>query len=46
MKTHFLCMGPGYLLMKKNGKKIVEERKLEECNETKRDMFMCNMLAK
>ena len=41
MKNHFICMGPGYW---KNGKKIVEERKLEGCSEFEIDFFMCNML--
>lgn len=39
-------MGPRYWLMTKNEKKIMEERKLEECNEAKRDLFMCNMFAR
>lgn len=43
-KTHFLCMGPGYWLMTRNGKKIVEESKLEDCSEA--DLFMCNLLAR
>ena len=46
MKNHFLCMGLGYWMMKNNGKKIVEERKLEECSEAERDLFMCNSLTK
>lgn len=45
MKKHLLCMGPGYWLIK-NGKTIMEEKKLEECTEVERDLFMCNMLSR
>ena len=46
MKTHLLCMGPGYWLLTKAMKAIVEESKLEECSECERDLFMCNMRAR
>ena len=46
MKTHLLCMHLGFWLMTKNGKKIVEESKLEECSEVERNIFMRNMLAR
>lgn len=39
-------MGLGYWLMTKNAKKIVEERKIEECSEVERGLFMCNILAR
>lgn len=31
MKTHLLCMGPGYWLITKNGKVLVDEDELEGC---------------
>ena len=37
MKTHLLCMSLGYWMIKKNGKTIMEEIKLEECLEAERD---------
>ena len=46
MKTRLLCMGLGYLILTKIEKTIVEEGKLEECSEPKRDLFMCNMRAR
>lgn len=46
MKNHLLCMGTRYWLMTKNRKKIEEERKLEECSEVERDLFIYNMLAR
>lgn len=46
MKTHFLYMGSKYWLMTKNGKTMVEERKLEEYNEVERYLFIYNMLAR
>ena len=33
MKTHLLCMGLGYWILKIGKKTIVEEEKLEDCNE-------------
>ena len=36
----------GSRLMIETKKKIVEEIKLEECSEAKRDLFKCNMLAR
>ena len=33
MKAHLLCMGLGYWLLTKGEKEIVDEGKLEECNE-------------
>ena len=46
MKTNLLCMGPEYWFLMKVKKKFFDESKLEECNETERDMFMCNMRAR
>ena len=46
MKTHLLCMGPGYWILTKGKKKIIEESKLEDCSEEERDLFMCNMRAR
>ena len=46
MKTHVICMGLGYYILSRNDKKIVEERKLEECSEVERDLFMYNMWAR
>ena len=45
MKTHLLCMGLGYQLLRKSEKTIVKEKKIEECSEAERDLFMCNMRA-
>ena len=42
MKTHLLCMGPGYSLITKAAKNIVEEDNLESSTEEKREVFMCN----
>ena len=39
-------MGPIYLFLMKDKKRIVEEAKLEECSGVERDMFMCNMRAR
>ena len=36
-------MGPGYWLLTKAKKEIVEESKLEEYSEGERDLLMCNM---
>ena len=46
MKSHLLCMGPGYWLIIKNEKEVVDEDKLEEYIEPQRELFMCNMLAR
>ena len=46
MKTNSLCMGPGYQLLTKSDQAIVEEDKLEECNQVEIDLFMCNMRAR
>ena len=46
MKTHILCMGPGYWLLTKLEKKIVEEDKLENFTKEERDFFMCNIRAR
>ena len=46
MKTHLLCMGPGYWLVTKTMKTIVEEDDLEKCTEEYRDLFMCNIRAR
>ena len=46
MKTRMFFMGPGYWILTKGKKKIVEESKLEDCSEEERDMFMCNMEAR
>ena len=43
MKTRLLCMGPGYWLLTKVEKTIVEEDKLENYTEEERDLFMCNI---
>ena len=43
MKTHLLCMGPGYWIVKKGKKTIVEEEKLDVCSEIERDLLLCNM---
>ena len=43
MKTHLLCMGPGYQLITKVSKEIVEEDDLESCTEEQREVFMCNI---
>ena len=46
MKTHLLCMGPGYWLVTKASKEIVEEDDLESCTEEQREVFMCNIRAR
>ena len=43
MKTHLLCIGPRYWLVKKLSKNIVEEDNLENCIEEQREVFMCNI---
>ena len=46
MKTHLLCMGPGYWLVTKASKNIAEEDNLESCTEEQRGVFMCNIRAR
>lgn len=46
MKTHLLCMGPGYWILKKIAKTIIAEKDLESCTEEERDIFMCDMRAR
>ena len=46
MKTHLLCMGPGYWLVTKTSKNIAEEDNLESCTEEQREVFMCNIRAR
>ena len=43
MKTHLLRMGPGYWLVTKASKDIVEEDNLESCTEEQREVFMFNI---
>ena len=43
MKTHLLCMGPGYWLVTKTSKNIVEEENLETYNDEQREVFVCNI---
>ena len=43
MKTHLLCMGPGYWLMTKTFKTIAEEDQLETYTKEQREVFMCNI---
>ena len=43
MKTHLLCMGPGYWLVTKASKNFTEEDILESCTEEQREVFMCNI---
>ena len=43
MNTHLLCMGLGYWILTKVEKTIMEGDKLENCSDTKRDMFMYNI---
>ena len=40
MKTHLLCMGPGYWLITKVAKNIVEEDNLESYTKEQREVFM------
>ena len=42
-KTHLLCMGPGYWLVTKVFKDIVEEDNIESCTKERREVFMCNI---
>ena len=46
MKTHLLCMGPGYWILTKTEKIIIVEDNLESCTEEKKELFMCNMRAR
>ena len=39
-------MGPGYWILTKSKKKIIEEENLEGCSEDERNLFMCNMRAR
>jgi len=43
VKTHFLCMGLCYWLITKILKDVMEENKLEGCDEAQKDVFMFNM---
>ena len=43
MKTHLLCMGPGYWLITKASKIIVGEDQFESCTKQQLDLFMCDM---
>ena len=43
IKTHLLCMGPGYWLLTKVSKDIVDEDNLESCTKEQREVFMCNI---
>ena len=45
MKTHLLCMGPGYWILSKSEKTIIEEKYLESFSKVERDLFMCDMRA-
>ena len=46
MKTHFLCGGPRYWILKKTTKIVIAENNLETCTEAERDLFMCDMRAR
>ena len=46
MKTHLLCMGLGYWILKKITKTIITKKDLETCTKVERDLFMCNMRAR
>ena len=46
MKTHLLCMGPGYWLVTKISKTITEEDQLETWIKEQREVFMCNIRAR
>ena len=46
METHLLCMGPGYWLITKVAKDIVEEDNLESSTKEQREVFMCNIRAR
>ena len=46
MKTHLLCMGPGYCPVTKASKNIAKEENLESCTKEKREVFMCNIRAR
>ena len=46
MKTHLLCMGLGYWILKKLVKTIIAKKDLENCTEDERDLFICAMRAR
>ena len=46
MKTHLLCIGPGYWILKKLEKKIIAKKDLETSTEEERELFMCEMRAR
>ena len=46
MKTHMLCMGPGYWILTKSVKTIIAEKDLENCTKDERDIFTCDMRAR
>ena len=46
MKTHLLCMGPGYWILTKLEKTIIAEKDLETCTEEQMELFMCDMRAR
>ena len=43
MKTHLLCMGPGYWLPTKTSRIIIDEDNLETYTKEQRGVFMCNI---
>ena len=46
MKTHLLCMGPGFWILTKSSKTIIAEKDLKTCTKEERDLFICDMRAR
>ena len=46
IKTHLVCMGLRYEILRKSTKIIIVKKDLETCSEAERDHFMCDLRAK